>query len=116
LIDHAEEHTVGLILEHGFYTGLTLYPNTKVSPARAADIVEKYGPERITISSACDWGPSVPKAVPQFMLEMRRRGHSEALIRRLVFENPLQFLQQSGKFDLPRLGIRAASPEAALRK
>ena len=116
LIDHAEEHTVGLILEHGFYTGLTLYPNTKVSPARAADIVEKYGPDRITISSACDWGPSVPKAVPHFMLEMRRRGHPESLIRRLVFENPLGFLMQSGKFELPRLGIHASIPSGAARQ
>lgn len=114
LIDHAEEHTVGMILEQGFYTGLTLYPNTKVSLARAVDIVEKYGPDRITISSACDWGPSVPTAVPQVMLEMRRRGHSEELIRKLVFENPLKFLMQSGKFELPRLGIHTAVPHTAL--
>jgi predicted metal-dependent TIM-barrel fold hydrolase len=110
LIDHAEEHTIGMILENGYYTGLTLYPNTKVSVERAVDIVERYGPDRITVSSACDWGPSVPTAVPQLMLEMRRRGHSEQLIRKLVFENPLEFLMQSGKFELPRLGIHAAVP------
>jgi predicted metal-dependent TIM-barrel fold hydrolase len=86
-----------------------------VSPARAADIVEKYGPERITISSACDWGPSVPKAVPTFMLEMRRRGHPESLIKKLVFDNPVEFLMQSGKFELPRLGIQAYAPAAPLR-
>lgn len=113
LIDHAEEHTVGMILENGFYTGLTLYPNTKVSLPRAVDIIERFGAERITISSACDWGPSVPTAVPQLMLEMRRRGHSEALIRKLVFENPSKFLMQSGKFELPRLGIRAEVRQVA---
>ncbi|HXE15168.1 MAG TPA: TatD family hydrolase [Bryobacteraceae bacterium] len=113
LIDHAEEHTIGMILEQGFYTGLTLYPNTKVSLARAVDMIEKYGPDRITISSACDWGPSVPTAVPQLMLEMRRRGHSEELIRKLVFENPLEFLMQSGKFELPRLGIPKALSHTA---
>ena len=74
---------------------------------------ERYGAERITISSACDWGPSVPTAVPQLMLEMRRRGHSEELIRKLVFENPLEFLMQSGKFELPRLGIHAQLRQAA---
>jgi len=47
------------------------------------------------------------------MLEMRRRGHSEAAIRKVVFENPLEFLMQSGKFELPRLGILAAVPTAA---
>lgn len=113
LIDHAEEHTARMILEDGFYTGFTLYPNTKVSAARAVDMIEKYGPERITVSSACDWGPSVPTAVPQLMLEMRRRGHSEAVIRKIVFENPLEFLLQSGKFELPRIGIRAAVPSGA---
>lgn len=113
LIDHAEEHTANMILEAGFYTGFTLYPNTKVSAARAVDMIEKYGPERITVSSACDWGPSVPTAVPRLMLEMRRRGHSEAVIRKIVFENPLEFLLQSGKFELPRLGIQAAVPSIA---
>jgi hypothetical protein len=47
------------------------------------------------------------------MLEMRRRGHSEALIRKVVFENPLAFLMQSGKFELPRLGITVAVPAHA---
>jgi hypothetical protein len=112
LIDHAEEHTAGMILDAGFYTGFTLYPNTKVSAARAVDMIEKHGSDRITVSSACDWGPSVPTAVPLLMLEMRRRGHTEATIRKVVFENPLQFLMQSGKFELPRLDIRAAVPSA----
>ena len=101
LIDHAEEHTAGLILGEGFYTGLTLYPNTKVSLARAVDLVERYGPDRICVNSACDWGPSVPLAVPQFALEMRRRGHSPQTIRRLVFENPISFLRQSPHFQVP---------------
>jgi hypothetical protein len=101
LIDHAEEHTVGMILSEGFYTGLTLYPNTKVSLARAVDIVERYGPDRLCVNSACDWGPSVPLAVPQFALEMRRRGHSPATIRRIVFDNPISFLRQSPHFQVP---------------
>ena len=100
LIDHAEEHTIKMILGGGFWTGITLYPNTKVSAQRAADMIETHGAERICVASACDWGPSVPVAVPQFALEMRRRGHSEALIRRVIFENPAEFLGQSGKFEL----------------
>jgi predicted metal-dependent TIM-barrel fold hydrolase len=114
LIDHAEEHTAGMILDAGFYAGFTLYPNTKVSASRAVDMIERHGPERITVSSACDWGPSVPTAVPLLMLEMRRRGHTESTIRKVVFENPLQFLMQSGKFELPRLDIHAAAPSAAM--
>ena len=101
LIDHAEEHTLDMILEAGFWTGITLYPQTKVSAERAVDMIEDYGPERICVASACDWGPSTPLAMPLLMLEMRRRGHSERLIREIVYENPIRFLSQSPKFAVP---------------
>ncbi|MGH9629105.1 MAG: TatD family hydrolase, partial [Bryobacteraceae bacterium] len=98
LVDHAEEHTIDMILSNGFYTGLTLYPQTKVSTQRAADIIEMYGPDRICIASACDWGPSLPTALPHFMLEMKRRKHPESLIDTVVYRNPIRFLQQCAKF------------------
>ena len=101
MVDHAEEHTIEMILDNGFWTGLTLYPTTKVSPGRAVDMLEIYGPERICVASACDWGESRPLAVPEFVLEMRRRGHPDALIRRVVYENPLEFLGQCEKFQVP---------------
>lgn len=100
MIDHAEEHTLPLILEAGFWTGLTLYPVTKASYERAIDMIERYGHERIIVASACDWGPSEPIAVPNFIFEMRRRGHSEDLINKIVLENPREFLSQSPKFNL----------------
>jgi uncharacterized protein len=101
IVDHAEEHTIEPILEHGFWAGLTLYPQTKVSAQRAVDMIEKYGPERILVAGACDWGPSEPLAVPKFIAEMRRRRHAEDLIQRVVLENPIRFLSQSPKFVLP---------------
>ncbi len=101
LVDHAEEHTVDMVLANGFWTALTLYPTTKVSPGRAIDIIEMHGPERICVASACDWGDSEPLAIPAFILEMRRRGHSEALIRKVVLENPVEFLSGSPRFALP---------------
>lgn len=99
LVDHVEEHTVRPVLEAGFWAGMTLYPVSKCTPARAADIVEMYGPERLLVNSAGDWGPSKPTAVPDFILEMRRRGHAEQLIRQVVYENPLEFFRQSDGFD-----------------
>ena len=101
LVDHAEEHTIEAILEHGYWAGLTLYPQTKISPQRAVDLIERHGPDRICVAGACDWGPSDPIAVPRFTMEMRRRRHSEALIHRVVFQNPVTFLSQSPKFVLP---------------
>jgi uncharacterized protein len=100
-LDPAEEHTIELIRPFGYWTGLTLYPQTKVSAQRAVDMIEQYGPERICVAGACDWGPSDPIAVPRFALEMRRRKLSEDLIQRVIFENPVSFLRQSGKFHLP---------------
>ncbi len=116
LIDHAEEHTIEMILRNGFWTGLTLYPQTKVSPERAIDMIETHGPERICVAAACDWGPSDPIAVPQFIRAMRRRGHPDNLVRRIVFENPVEFLGQSPKFHLQEARTEAphqASPAAA---
>ena len=106
LVDHAEEHTLRMILDHGYWAGLTLYPQTKVSAQRAVDMIERFGVERLCVAGACDWGPSDPIAVPRFILEMRRRRHSEELIHRVVYENPVRFLSQSPKFRL-RPGLPA---------
>jgi hypothetical protein len=108
LVDHAEEHTIEMILDHGFWAGLTLYPQTKVSPSRAVDLIEVHGPDRILVAGACDWGPSEPLAVPKFVMEMRRRKHSEDLIQRVVLENPIRFLSQSPKFKVPA-GVAAVA-------
>lgn len=109
LVDHAEEHTIDMILEHGYWAGLTLYPQTKVSAQRAVDMIEKYGAERILVAGACDWGPSEPLAVAKFVLEMRRRKHPEAFIEQVVLENPVRFLSQSAKFQVSA-GIELRTP------
>jgi predicted metal-dependent TIM-barrel fold hydrolase len=98
-VDHVEEHTVRLALDGGFWCGMTLYPTTKCTPARAADIVEMVGAERIMVNSAGDWGVSDPLAVPQFMLEMRRRGHADDVIRKVVYDNPLAFWRQCARWQ-----------------
>ena len=99
LIDHLEEHTIRPVLEAGFWAGMTLYPVSKCTPERAVDMVEIYGPERLLVNSAADWGPSRPSVVPNFILELRRRGHSESVIRQVVYDNPLKFFGQSRNFS-----------------
>jgi hypothetical protein len=98
IIDHVEEHTVELVLNAGCWAGMTLYPETKCSPARAVDILETYGRERIWLNSACDWGVSDPLAVPKTALEMKKRGHRVAAIEKVVYQNPRKFLSQCPKF------------------
>ncbi len=97
-IDHVEEHTIRHALDAGHWVGMTLYPITKCTPARAADMIELYGAERVMVNSAGDWGHSDPLAVPEFIFEMRSRGHSGALIRKVVYDNPLAFFGQCRRF------------------
>jgi predicted metal-dependent TIM-barrel fold hydrolase len=101
IIDHVEEHTIDIALEAGFWAGMTLYPESKCTAARAIDMIENYGGERLWMNSACDWGVSVPLAVPYAALEMRRRGYTDERIEQLVFSNPARFMSQSPKFRNP---------------
>jgi hypothetical protein len=98
IIDHVEEHTIQLVLDGGFWAGMTLYPESKCTAARAADMVEMYGGQRLWMNSACDWGVSVPLAVPRAALEMRLRGCAPDAVEELVYRNPLRFLSQSKNF------------------
>ena len=100
IIDHVEEHTIGMVLDAGFWAGITLYPESKCTPARAVDMFETAGGERLWLNCACDWGQSDPLAVPKAAVEMRRRGYSDEAIERLIFVNPLRFLSQSSKFRI----------------
>jgi predicted metal-dependent TIM-barrel fold hydrolase len=67
------------------------------------DILEVFGTDRIWMNSACDWGVSVPLAVPYAALEMRRRGHAPSLIDQVIYQNPIQFMSQSPKFKPPEI-------------
>ena len=113
LVDHVEEHTVRHVLDEGFWAGMTLYPVTKCTPQRACDIIEMYGAERLMVNSAGDWGPSKPTAVPDFIMEMRRRRHPESLIRKVVYENPVAFFSQSQNFSFQPREEKAGEQEPA---
>ncbi len=99
LVDHVEEHTIAAVLEDGYWAGMTLYPISKCTPQRAADMIEMFGPERLLANSAGDWGPSKPTAIPDLIFELRRRGHSEDLIRKVVYDNPREFFAKSKNFQ-----------------
>ena len=100
IIDHVEEHTIEMVLNAGFWAGMTLYPESKCTPARAIDMLDNFGSERIWMNSACDWGVSVPLAVPRTALEMRRRGWVAEAIDKVVFQNPTRFMGQCPKFKI----------------
>lgn len=100
IIDHVEEHTIDLVLDAGFWAGITLYPESKCTPHRAIDMLEGRQGEQIWMNSACDWGISDPLAAPKTMLEMRKRGWTPAMVQKVAYENPIAFMSQTEKFKL----------------
>lgn len=100
IIDHVEEHTIDLVLDAGFWAGITLYPESKCTPHRAIDMLEGRKAEQIWMNSACDWGISDPMAVPKTMQQMWKRGWTTEMIERVAWENPCAFMRQSDRFKL----------------
>jgi uncharacterized protein len=74
IVDHNNEETVKEVLERGCWAAFTIYPFTKMGNERMVEVVRQYGPERIMINSAADWGISDPLAVPKTAALMKIRG------------------------------------------
>ncbi len=100
LIDHCEEHTIRLARENGFWAGLTTYPVSKVTPVRAVDLLEQFGPSMMMVNSAADWAESSPNTLLDTVIEYRRRGHDEKEARDVFYNNPCRFFGQSDRFKL----------------
>lgn len=97
VVDHNNEETVQEVLDRGFWAGFSIYPGTKMGNERMVAIVRRYGPQRIIVDSACDWGISDPLAVPKTAELMRRGGVAEEAIRTVTYTNALAAYGQSGQ-------------------
>jgi uncharacterized protein len=101
LIDHNNEETLPLVLRTDCWAAHSIYPNTKMDEARMVELVRRYGPARILVNSAADWGVSDPLKVPKTAAMMRAAGIAEADIARIFWDNPIAFFGQSGRLELP---------------
>lgn len=99
LLDHGNEETIKITRDLGCHSGFSIYPNTKMTPQRMAQIVQEYGVERMIINSAADWGVSDPLMIPRTVLKMQQARIPEADIEQLVWHNPVDFFAQSGRLD-----------------
>lgn len=99
IIDHNNEETVKSVLDQGFYAAFTIYPFTKMGNERMVEIVKQYGPERIMVNSAADWGISDPMAIPKTAALMKIKGISEADIHAVCYQNALNAFAQSGQIQ-----------------
>ncbi|MGD0540640.1 MAG: metal-dependent hydrolase, partial [Tepidisphaeraceae bacterium] len=110
LIDHCEEHTIRMAREAGFWCGLTIYPQSKLTPQRGVDILDQFGPDRLCVNSASDWGESGPHTLIDTLLEYRRRGHAEQDATEVFYNNPCRFFGQCPKWKI-RPETRNPKPE-----
>lgn len=67
------------------------------------EIVRKYGPERIMINSAADWGISDPMAVPKTAALMKINGIPEEHIRMVTYQNAIEAFASSGQINREKL-------------
>jgi predicted metal-dependent TIM-barrel fold hydrolase len=114
LIDHNTEETLPFVLETGCWAGHSIYPHTKMDEPRMAALVKKYGPSRIIVNSAADWGVSDPLKVPKTARAMREAGIADDDIELIVWQNPIAFFGQSGRIDVGELGDSARFDQAEL--
>src|SRR4051794_13195329 len=96
VVDHNNEETVRDVLDRGYFAAFSIYPHTKMGNERMTEIVRQYGPERIIVDSACDWGVSDSLAVPKTAALMAQRGIAADAIRKVAFENALAVYGLSG--------------------
>jgi uncharacterized protein len=99
IVDHNNEETVKEVLDRGFWAAFTIYPFTKMGNERMVEIVKQYGPERIMINSAADWGISDPLAVPKTAALMKQKGISDDAIRLVTYKNAITAFAQSGQLN-----------------
>ena len=109
LIDHNTEETMPVSRTTACYTGMTVYPISKLTPQRVSDIVREHGSERMIVDGSADWGISDPLSLVKVVMHMQRDGHDDATIHHLVFANANAFYSQSPRWK-PQLDIQPMDP------
>lgn len=114
-LDHNTEETIRLALDSGCYAGMTVYPYSKLDPARVSAMVRQYGHERVIVNGSADWGVSDPLALVKTVGFMRQDGHREAVIGDLVFNTAMRFYSASPNWR-PDFGIEPVDPATYQRQ
>lgn len=97
IIDHNNEETVREVLDKGFWAAFTIYPFTKMGNQRMVEVLRQYGPERIMVNSAADWGISDPLAVPKTAALMLEQGIDADWVEAVTCTNAIRAFGQSGQ-------------------
>ncbi|MEK8109710.1 hypothetical protein NKG94_45235 [Micromonospora sp. M12] len=79
-----------------------------MTPERMVELLREYGPERVLVNSAADWGRSDPLLTRATGEAMLLAGFSDDDVDRVLWRNPVEFYGQSGRLDLSDLDVAAA--------
>jgi len=97
-IDHNIEETMPITRQTECFTGMTVYPYSKLNPERVSGIIREYGAERMIIDGSADWGVSDPLSLPKTIEFMRHDGHTEESLRLLFHDNADRFYGQTSRW------------------
>ena len=109
VVDHNTEETIQISRETGCYCGMTVYPISKLTPARVSEMIREYGSERMIVNGSADWGVSDPLSLVKVVEYMSGDGHAEETIENLLFNNPMAFYGGSDRWK-PELDLVPVDP------
>jgi predicted metal-dependent TIM-barrel fold hydrolase len=95
VIDHNTEESMPIARKSGCWTGMTVYPISKLTPQRVSGIIKEFGHEKMIVDGSADWGISDPLSLVKVCDFLKKDGHSDTTINALLFDNPNTFYSQS---------------------
>ena len=87
VIEHCSEANLGIVLDAGAWAGLTVQPVRKMTPELAADLVLKFGAERIMIDSDHSGLPADHLSVPKTAWALRQKDAPSETVRKVCAQN-----------------------------
>ncbi|MER7786280.1 MULTISPECIES: TatD family hydrolase [Streptomyces] len=97
LIDHLNETTVKEAKASGAWLGFSIYPDTKMDEERMVAVLAEYGPEKVLVNSAADWGKSDPLKTRAVGDALLAAGFDEDTVDQVLWRNPVAFYGLSGR-------------------
>jgi len=87
IIDHCSEANIEMVLEAGAAAAISVQPWRGLTPEIAADLVIKYGPERVMLNSDCGTNLSDPCAVAKTAYVLKKKGVADEIIDKVCRAN-----------------------------
>ncbi|WP_458246950.1 TatD family hydrolase [Streptomyces sp. MAI_2237] len=100
LLDHLNETTVAAAKDSGCWLGFSVYPDTKMDERRMVAVLREFGPQRVLVNSAADWGRSDPLKTAKVGHAMLAAGFTADDVDLVLWRNPVEFYSLSGRLAL----------------